>query len=256
MGRQANKVPTTPTEEMAYEQLSPFELKDKLISLAAGHTKTSTMAMLNAGRGNPNWIATTPREAFFTLGRFALEESKRVWSRPPHLGGMPAAAGIAERFKKFAAQNPKAPGLDLLVAGFRYGVAKLGFDADAFVHEMTDSVIGDTYPTPDRMLKHTERIVHEYLAQEMCAGKPPPGQYDLFAVEGGTAAMCYIFDSLMVNRLLHRGDKVALGVPSSPPISRSRSSTGTRSGCLTFSPTRSMRRGTTPGSTPTGSWRG
>ena len=24
--------------------------------------------MLNAGRGNPNWIATEPREAFFLLG--------------------------------------------------------------------------------------------------------------------------------------------------------------------------------------------
>jgi aspartate 4-decarboxylase len=38
--------------------------------------------MLNAGRGNPDWIATTPREAFFTLGSFAIRESKRVWDQP------------------------------------------------------------------------------------------------------------------------------------------------------------------------------
>ena len=30
-------------------------------------------------------------------------------------------------------------------------------------------------------------------------------------IEGGTAAMCYIFDSLQINRLLKRGDKIAIG---------------------------------------------
>ena len=38
-----------------------------------------------------------------------------------------------------------------------------------------------------------------------------------FAVEGGTAAMCYIFDSLMLNHLLRRGDTIALGVPTFTP---------------------------------------
>jgi hypothetical protein len=51
----------------------------------------------------------------------------------------------------------------------------------------------------------------------MCAGKPPAGRFDLFAVEGGTAAMCYIFNSLMVNGLLRRGDTIALGVPTFQP---------------------------------------
>ena len=33
---------------------------------------------------------------------------------------------------------------------------------------------------------------------------------DIFAVEGGTAAMCYIFDTLMQNELLHRkGDTIS-----------------------------------------------
>jgi aspartate 4-decarboxylase len=38
---------------------------------------------------------------------------------------------------------------------------------------------------------------------EACGGNPP-GRFDLFAVEGGTAAVCYTFDSLMLNFLLHR----------------------------------------------------
>ena len=93
----------------------------------------------------------------------------------------------------------------------------LKFDADTFVHELAEGIIGCMYPVPDRMLRCTERIVHEFLVQEMCAGRPPAGRFDIFAVEGGTAAMCYIFDSLMLNHLLHRGDTIALGVPTFTP---------------------------------------
>ena len=42
----------------AFANLSPFELKDKLISVA---TTESQKVMLNAGRGNPNWLADEPR---------------------------------------------------------------------------------------------------------------------------------------------------------------------------------------------------
>jgi aspartate 4-decarboxylase len=66
------------------------------------------------------------------------------------------------------------------------------------------------------MLKHNHEITKRYLMQELVPGKDL-GEYDLFAVEGGTAAMCYIFNSLMVNRLVHRGDKVALMVPIFTP---------------------------------------
>ena len=58
------------TEEKKYERLSPFELKNKLISMAQSN---SERMMLNAGRGNPNWIAVEPREACFQLGLFAMD---------------------------------------------------------------------------------------------------------------------------------------------------------------------------------------
>ena len=198
------------------EKLSPFELKDKLIQLASEQTKASTRQMLNAGRGNPNWIATTPREAFFALGRFGIEESKRVWDEPD-LGGMPQKKDIAQRFRTYLGRNSSEAGVALLRASLDYGTQKLGFDADAFVHELTDSIIGDNYPVPDRMLTHCERIAHEYLVQEMCDRNPPRGRYDLFAVEGGTAAMCYIFDTLVLNHLLKPGDTIALGTPVFTP---------------------------------------
>ena len=198
------------------EKLSPFELKDKLIQLAAEKSKASTRQMLNAGRGNPNWIATTPREAFFTLGRFGIEESKRVWDEPD-LGGMPQKEDIAQRLRAFLERNSKEPGVALLRASLDYATGKLGFDPDAFVHELTDSIIGDNYPVPDRMLTYCEKISHEYLMQEMCDRRPPPGRFDLFAVEGGTAAMCYIFDSLVLNHLLKPGDTIALATPVFTP---------------------------------------
>jgi aspartate 4-decarboxylase len=210
------RLSVTLEQQKEFEKLSPFELKDKVMHVAGDTSRQNARAMLNAGRGNPNWIATTPREAFFTLGEFALEESKRAWDLPD-LGGMPQKPGIAGRFADFAKLHDKAQGIGLLTAAVKYGTSELGFDPDAFVHELVDGIIGDQYPTPDRMLGHAERIVHEYLVKEMCAGKPPAGKYDIFAVEGGTAAMCYIFDTMMQNHLLHRGDRVALALPMFTP---------------------------------------
>ena len=210
------RLSVTLEQQKQLEKLSPFELKDKLIHLASESARHTTETMLNAGRGNPNWVATTPRDAFFTLGTFAVHESKRVWDEPD-LGGMPQKSGIAKRFVDFLAANPTAPGAGLLRSAIEYAVNEFKFNPDAFVHELVDSIIGDQYPSPDRTLVHAERVVHEYLAKEMCGGKPPAGTFDIFAVEGGTAAMCYIFDSLLVNHLLHRGDRVALALPMFTP---------------------------------------
>ncbi|HSC94227.1 MAG TPA: aspartate 4-decarboxylase [Burkholderiales bacterium] len=197
-------------------QLSPFELKDKLIQLAREATRQRTATMLNAGRGNPNWIATEPREAFFLLGKFALAECRRVRD-DGILAGMPEKAGIGQRFESFLAANGNEPGADFLHGVLRYGVDKKGFAQDAWIHELTDGIIGDNYPVPDRMLAHTEQVVHDYLAKEMCDGRPPRGKFDLFATEGGTAAMCYIFDTLMQNGLLKRGDTIAMMLPIFTP---------------------------------------
>ncbi|WP_406857713.1 bifunctional aspartate transaminase/aspartate 4-decarboxylase [Alsobacter sp. KACC 23698] len=200
-----------------FEALSPFEIKDELISLAKATSRTTQSAFLNAGRGNPNWVATKPREAFFLLGLFALTESRRVMDHPAGLGGMPQASGVAARLDTWLAQHAGMPGAEHLAATVRFAGEKFAFDRDAFVHELVDSIIGDNYPVPDRMLVHNERIVHEYLMWAMCGEPRPSGKFDLYAVEGGTAAMCYIFKTLKANRLLHPGDTIALGTPIFTP---------------------------------------
>ena len=197
-----------------FETLSPFELKDDLIKLAKD--PESTHVFLDAGRGNPNWIATTPREAYYLFGRFGIEESKRVWDEPG-LGGMPKRDGIGARFDDFIKRFANEPGAPALKSYIDYGVNQLKFDKDAWLHELTDAMVGDMYPVPMRMGRHMEQVVRAYLVREMCGDSPPPGTYDVFAVEGGTAAMCYIFDSLMVNGLLKRGDRIALAVPTFTP---------------------------------------
>src|SRR5262245_27873993 len=186
-----------------FEALSPFEIKDELINLAKKASRTSQSAFLNAGRGNPNWIATTPREAFFLLGQFGLDEARRIRDEPD-LAGMPHREGIADRLRTFLEHIADTPGARLLDRAIELGVTELGFTADAFVHELVDGCIGDNYPEPDRMLVHVERVVHRFIEKTMCGGWPPPGRFKLFATEGGTAAMCYVFRSLMENRILRK----------------------------------------------------
>src|SRR6516225_385222 len=200
-----------------FETLSPFEIKDELIKLAKKTSRKTQSAFLNAGRGNPNWIATTPREGYFLLGQFAITESKRVMEHPAGIGGMPRAQGIAVRLEAWLAKHSDMPGASFLSQMVPFTVKKFGFEPDAFVHELVDSIIGDNYPVPDRMLVHNERIAHEYLMWAMCGDPRPAGKFDIYAVEGGTAAMCYLFKSLKANRLLVPGDTIALATPIFTP---------------------------------------
>ena len=203
-----------------YEKLGPFEIKDFVAKVASKAAQESSISYLNAGRGNPNWVATEPREAFFLLGQFAVTESKRVLDLPPGVGGMPKAPGIAGRLEAWLTKHDDMPGAPFLQAMVPWAVKKFGFDPDKFVHELVDSIIGDHYPVPDRMLVHNEQVVHEYLQWAMCGTPRPKGKFKLYAVEGGTAAMCYIFKSLKSNRILNPGDTIALGVPIFTPVSR------------------------------------
>jgi aspartate 4-decarboxylase len=200
-----------------YETLSPFEIKNDLAKVATKTAKASQAAYLNAGRGNPNWIATEPRSAFFLLGQFAVTESQRTMQLPAGVGGMPKAPGIAARLADWLDAHADMPGARLLRDVIPWAVKTFDFNADAFVHELVDSIIGDNYPVPDRMLAHNERIVREYLQWAMCGEPRPAGTFGLYAVEGGTAAMCYIFKSLKANRLLQEGDTIAMVTPIFTP---------------------------------------
>ncbi|MGL5112550.1 MAG: aspartate 4-decarboxylase, partial [Flavobacterium sp.] len=215
MPTKISAIKTSREVEKSLQALSPFEIKNELIALAQESAVKSSRAMLNAGRGNPNWIATIPREAFFLFGQFALAECRSVYEENGIIAGIvQEKTDIASRFEAFIAKNKEVPGAALLDGAYQYGVAKHNFDKDAWIREWVEALIGYNYPVPDRMLAHMEPIVHDYLVQEMCGAFNADDKFDLFAVEGGTAAMCYIFDSAMQNHLTKRGDKIALLTPT------------------------------------------
>lgn len=203
--------------ERKLEEMSPFEIKNTLIELGEKEAQCSNATFLNAGRGNPNWLLSFPREAFFLLGQFAIEEANRK-SYDANWGivASPEQAGCAERFERFLDKHYKERGATVLRHFYNHATADLGFYHDEFVFELVDGILGDHYPTPPRILKYTEKLCREYLRWAMGGGSDRT-EYDLFATEGSTAGMVYIFDTLQQNFLLNKGDKLALLTPCFTP---------------------------------------
>jgi len=200
--------------------LSPFELKDELIKAAGGGAvdRPANLSMLNAGRGNPNFLATEPRHGFWQLGLFAMREAERSFAYMPEgLGGFPKREGLVERFELFLRGNKGVPGIAFLASAVSYVRDQLGLSATDFLYEMCEGILASNYPVPDRMLKLSEVIVGQYLRREMIGKHPFIGDFDIFAVEGGTAAMTYIFNTMRQNGLIKAGDTIALGVPIFTP---------------------------------------
>lgn len=203
--------------EKELEKLSPFEVKSTLISLAEDDAKRSTATFLNAGRGNPNWLLTRPRRAFFLLGDFAVEEAEaKMYDKPMGIAASPSQKGVATRFLAFLDRNAGNPGSEVLRHYYTYMTTEHKADPDELVFELVDGILGDHYPTPPRSLKYTEVILRDYLRWAM-GGKDDMTQFDLFPTEGSTAGMCYAFNSLKQNFLLNEGDKIALFTPCFTP---------------------------------------
>lgn len=200
-------------EQHRFTALSPFELKNRLLDLARHR---SEQLMLNAGRGNPDWVALEPRAAFFRLGEFALGES-RAARLGTDFGGLPRKDGIAQRLLDFLARGPDAPGNRLLAQGIEYARGVHAIEPDLLVGEWADGVLGDHYPVPVRMLTHAERLVRAHLVAELFGGDAGRGRFELFAVEGASAGIAYVFQSLVHSKLLAPGDHIALGVPIFTP---------------------------------------
>lgn len=199
-------------------KLSPFELKGRIIALANEKVKKAANTMLNAGRGNPNWVADEPRDAFFALGQFAMTECRRNFSMPEGIAGVPQKEGISVRFETWLRENKSMAGVSFLAKAYEYCLMELSADSDELIEEWASGIIGHHYPTPPRILKYTELINRKYLDLAICAGNPPKDNpFDLFAVEGSTAGMCYCFDVLKRNFLLDKGDSIAIMVPVFTP---------------------------------------
>lgn len=203
-------------EEKALEKLGAFEIAFKMLSLAKNNDKQNVF--LNAGRGNPNWIQTISRSAFARLIQFGIKESKRTISEKD-LAGYTEKDGIHERLETFL--NPQENEEDkFLLDSVDYVYSHFNFNKDSFVKEWIDGVLGNNYPVPSRILKYTETVINEYLDSVLYHNNTDNTLKDntkLFATEGATAAIVYIFNSLKENKLIHPGDKIMINTPIFTP---------------------------------------
>ncbi|MDO9528684.1 MAG: bifunctional aspartate transaminase/aspartate 4-decarboxylase [Syntrophales bacterium] len=214
--------PMSMKERKAYEALSPFEFKNILIETATDAcTKElkdgKKCRVLNAGRGNPNFLNTTAREAFSLLNNFATERAE-MRGPTPNLGFRPDKKGIARKLKRYLDARSEEKAAKFLRKAIDYAEKELKLEPDELAFELTDAVLGDFYPSPPRMLSNTEKIVFEYLSRiHFTYDKKPEGRFDLFATEGATAAMIYVFQSLKENHILKPGDHIAIITPIFSP---------------------------------------
>lgn len=192
------------------EQLSPFELS---LYLQRRMREGGRTDVLDAGRGNPNWTAPTPREAFFLLGQFATMETLRPDSQLTADQLLSREARL-DRFTTFLQAHPGA-GADFWQQILGAPADILGMPVAQWFDGMCDAVIGDNYPSPPRVLDITTAPLSTYLRRELFAGSPVP--FDVFPVEGGTAGICDIFDTLLHTHLLAPGDRIALFLPTFAP---------------------------------------
>ena len=121
-------------------KLGNFEVASCLVKLAEKNSTNSTV--LNAGRGNPNWIQTVSRLAFCRLVEFGVKESRRTINGKD-LAGYTEKEGMAKRLRSFLSDSPA----DLFLSkALDYGEVNLGFNGDEFAAELVNGVLGNDYP--------------------------------------------------------------------------------------------------------------
>jgi len=109
---------------------------------------------------------------------------------PPGAAACPQAKGIAGRMSAWLGKHAEIAGGRLPRRAGTVGGAEIRLRTPtSSCTSWWNSIIGDNYPVPDRMLVHNEQIVHEYLQWAMCGLPRPKGSFKLYAVEGGTAAI-------------------------------------------------------------------
>lgn len=200
-------------EEKRLEKLGAFEVSAKMLKLAKKNDKGNVF--LNAGRGNPNWINTKARLAFNRIVEFGIQESEQTFS-DIDLAGYTVENNIKKRFENFL--NSKDNEIDdFLLKIINYSKTEITSNEDAFIKELVDGALGNNYPVPSRVLKYTERILNKYLESALYNGNKLAEHTQLFPTEGGTAAIVYIFNSLKQNKLIKKGDKIAINTPIFTP---------------------------------------
>ena len=125
-------------EQQLQKELGAFEITANQRELAKKNE--AGYSVLDAGRGNPNWINTQARYAFTRFSDFATRECELDMSQGS-MAGHARQEGIGDRFD--AEMDPENATDAFLIAGVDYCVNTLGLDKDTLLKELADAVIGD-----------------------------------------------------------------------------------------------------------------
>ena len=204
--------PGQEAEKQLEEELGAFEITANQRERAGNNE--AGYPVLDAGRGNPNWINTQARYAFTRFMDFSTQECELDMSEGS-MAGHAKQEGIGDRFD--AAMDPENETDAFLINAIDYCINELGLDKDTLLKELSDAVIGDYYPSPSRCLPGIETILNEYLQSTLYHGENLAGDTLVFPTEGGSAAMVYIFEALSHNRILKPGDEIAIATPIFTP---------------------------------------
>ena len=205
-----------------YKDMSPFEVKNELIETANEACEKSKKEgkggyVLNAGRGNPNFLNVSVRHAFCYLSLFVTDLAEE-YLHTTHLGLRPKKEGIAKRLNEFLDKNKGKEGVDFLKKAINFAIEKFKLDPDEFVFCLADGALGDFYPMPPRIFPVFEKILLKYLNDVLGLGESPSSlDFDLFATEGGAAAMVYLFKSLKISKIVNPKDSIAIVTPIFSP---------------------------------------
>jgi aspartate 4-decarboxylase len=203
-----------------YEFMSPFEFKNVLEEMALLSSKKKKngkkgCSVLNAGRGNPNYLIVPPRLAFSYLNLFSTKlADEKINSLD--LGLQVDKKNIGDKFFQFLKKYEKEEGVLFLKKAVDFAVKKFHFNKDLFIYSLVDAILGDLYPTPPRILIEMEEIIKAYVFQ-ILGIQEKRSDFDLFATEGGSAAMVYLFKSLKINKVLKPNDSIAIITPIFSP---------------------------------------
>ena len=212
-----------------YDELSPFEIKDKLMSLASGGKK----AMLNAGRGNPNFFNEFVRIVFARLQLLVTEFTNDKEHLRKDLDIYPEsdAFNYESVFKKGVHKWPVRE-RDFFLDYIKYikeHCKKQNKDYNLMLHDIVMSTLGCFYPVPPQMQPHLNFACQDFMYDLVMGGAGlkkdmkergeslNPDDFEFFATEGAAAGILYVLNTLKENFLLQPGDTIAIITPIFSP---------------------------------------
>jgi len=209
-----------------YNDLSPFELKDKLITLATSSNKP----ILNAGRGNPNFFNVFVREIFAKLQLLVMKITETNNHLLYDLDIYPSKDEfnydrlLRKGVKKWDKRHRE------FFIGYMEFIKRKSQEQNKnynhMLHDLLLSTIGCFYPVPPQMQPHLNFISQDFMYDMVIGtnkgGKEEgynlkPDDFEFFATEGAAAGILYVFNTLKENFLLKKGDTIAIITPIFSP---------------------------------------